>query len=171
MKIEDIYRQMLETFDSPLPYHTTGSGSYQININNTSTLIVNIRTANIDSYKLLTILFRDPNSDETQLTNAFEKSNPVRVFSTIIKIIQSIPSVDIVVFIPDDIKIDIADKKANLYKLVMNRLYTAHKLISIGEIQLPSGLVQYGIMPKSDANSLTELEIKDLLIKFAQSKQ
>ena len=171
MKIEDIYRRISETLDSPLLYHETGSGRYQIDINDTTKLIVNIRTAAIDNYKLLAVLFRDPNSDETQLTNAFSESNPVRVFSTIIKIIQSISNVDIVTFIPDDINITVTDKKAKLYKLVMNRLYTAHKLISIGEIATPSGLVQYGIMPGSPANKLTDLEIKNLLIEFAQSKQ
>lgn len=166
MKIEDIYKKLDETLDRPLPYKQTGSGRYLIDINDQDKLIVNIRTANIDGYYLLTILFRDPNSDQTQLTHAFNTPGAVRVFSTIISIIQSIPNIDIVVFIPDDIEIDISNKKVKLYKTIMNKLYREHKLISTGQIES----VQYGVIPNSPANRLTDDELAVLFKKFAASK-
>ena len=166
MRIEDIYNKIDETLDSPLPYKQIGSGRYLIDITSQDNLIVNIRTADIDGYRLLTILFRDPNSDQTQLTRAFNTPGAVRVFSTIISLIQSIPKIDIVVFIPDDINVDISNKKANLYSVIMNKLYRDHKLISYGHIDS----VQYGIMPKSIANNLTDNELATLFKKFAASK-
>jgi len=166
MKVEELYRKLNETLDTPLPYRQTGSGRYLVDVNNNDKLIVNIRTATVDGYRLLTILFRDPNSDQTQLTGAFNSPKAVRVFSTVIGIIQAVPNVDIVVFIPDDIEIEVSDKKAKLYKIIMNKLYREHKLISFGQINS----VQYGIMPKSKTNMLTDTQLAELFKKFGETK-
>ena len=76
------------------------------------------------------------------------------------------PNIDIVVFIPDDIEIEVSDKKAKLYKIIMNKLYREHKLISFGQIDS----VQYGIMPSSKANMVTDIQLADLFKKFGETK-
>ena len=170
MKITDIYL-VSETLDAPLNYQQIGNGRYIIDVADNNKLIVSVITREVQNLKLMSVLFRDPNSEQTKLTNLFKEINPIRVFSTILKIVSSIPNVDIIMFMPDDIEIAIEHKKLRLYQLIVSRMVKQNKLISSGTLDINGLSVIYGILPTSQANYLTDEQIKSIAIDFGIEKQ
>lgn len=170
MKITDIYK-IDETLDNPLPYKEIGNGRYLIEIDNNHRIVVNLITREVENFKLMSVLFRNPDFDQTTLTHLFKETNPIRVFSTISNIVLSVPNIDIIMFLADDIQVEIENKKLKLYQIITGRLVRQNKIVSTGTLDVRGIQVLYGIMPKSNANYLTDDQLIDLAIEFGIAKQ
>lgn len=170
MKLTDIYK-IDETLDKPLSYKQIGNGRYLIEIDDNHHIVVNLITRDVKNFKLMSVLFRNPDFEQTELTNLFREINPVRVFSTISEIVFSIPNIDIIMFLADDIQVEIENKKLKLYQIIASRLVRQNKLVSTGIINVRGIRVLYGIMPKSKANYLTDDQLIDLALDFGIAKQ
>lgn len=129
MKLVDIYTSTInETLNAPLSYKKVSETRYQVDLNNEEKLFVILNKQKINNFECLTILFVNPNSNNpTAITNFFNGPSAVRIFSTIVAILEPI-QFDIIIFTPDDINVEIESKKTNLYKVILKKLERLGKI-------------------------------------------
>lgn len=179
MRIWDIYTRINETLDShkPLPYVQQDPTSWLINLGSNKSLVVEANLKVINSINVVAVAFFEADSfgnpnPVNMLTGAFNNAGAIRVFSTIIHIVSSLPKKDIIVCVPDDALLEIEGKKMNLYKMILRRLQRSRVLIRIGEIhgtELGEYLL-YAIPPGSPVIWYNQEEIEKLLLNFVHDK-
>lgn len=129
MKLTDIYDTRLdETLDNPLPFIKVTKTRYEIPLSDTEKLFVLLHGDVVDGYKCISVLFVNPNSvNPTAVTNFFNGPSAIRIFSTVVAILDPI-QYDLVVFIPDDITVEVEKRKTKLYGLILKKLERLGKI-------------------------------------------
>lgn len=136
MKLEHIYATTLhETLDSPLPFAKLSDTRYVIDLEGEKIFVVLFSNL-IGRYKCLAVSFVNPNSaNPMAITNFFNGPTAVRIFSTVVAIVDQVPF-DIIVFTPDDITVEIRDKKLRLYQTILKKLERIGKVSSTEKIMI-----------------------------------
>ena len=137
--------------------------------NNGVSIRVDIVNQKVDNYTIIEVSFGVPGSAGVKLEKIFDKTEVFKLLKSIIDIIKTYDS-DIVLIVPNDISVDIDNKKASLYRTVAYRM---KKLGIVGRIEEfnDSGHAFLAIFPTaSKAWKLDNSEIQNLLIQFGGNK-
>ena len=169
MKLIDVYSSTLqESMDNPFPYRKVSNTRYVIDLPNNENILVVLYQKQIEQYNCLSVLFVNPNSpNPTALTNFFNSPEALRVFASIIEILESIKS-DLIFFTPDDIEVEVENRKLRVYQTILKKMERLGKILSsevvnIEEFDKP---ILIGIRVGSNASSInnkTLIEIAKLL--------
>jgi hypothetical protein len=130
MKFTEIYR-FNESLNNPFPYKEISNSSWVIDTGTSADLVVRMELQNVDGYLIAHISFNtsSPKVGKPELTNVFDGGGASRVFASIIDILQTQKGIDLLIFVPDDIDVNVAGKKSRLYKVIMRRLLASNVLV------------------------------------------
>lgn len=168
MKLGDIY--LSETLDSPLPFRKISDTRYDIDIGQDEIVRVILERHVVKGLACLSILFINPNSKApTQVTNFFQGPSAVRIFSTIVSILDPL-NFDLVLFTPDDIDVDVEGKKYNLYQVVLRRLIRLGKLVAVENIIIDEYDKPILVGLRGQGSALTSPEIKNIVKQVGFAK-
>lgn len=166
MRIQEIY---LESLDNPLPYDKISNGIWQIG----QDIILRIETFQVQSYNISHISFNiyNPQNSKPELSGNFSGGGATRVFASIIEIIKSYPQQDMLLFLPDDIKTEVAGKKARLYKVILRRLMASNLIIRLEEFPQATGEHLIVALPSgSKLWNVANSEIEALVVEYMIQK-
>ena len=130
---------------------------------------VDVNSNQVDGYTVSEVSFGIPGTTAVELEKIFENNEVFKLLKTIIDVIETYEA-DIILFVPNDVKVDIGNKKARLYKTVALRMKRLGKVGRIEEFQ-DSGNTFQAIFPsKSKAWKLSNDEVQNILIQFVGNK-
>lgn len=176
MKIQDLLLKEVMNSDG-FPINRVSSDSWNIVIpaestktNKLVTVVVDTPTQTIDNYSITELSFRISGSTQIQLENIFADTEVFKLFTSLRIIVERLHT-DIIVFIPNDIIIDIGNKKARVYSAVMNRMRTRGLLARIETIDDPSGhQFQFAFPTTSGAISIDNSELIGIAAEYFSNK-
>jgi hypothetical protein len=176
MEIQDLLLKEVMNGDG-FPIHQLSSNSWSILIPAESTknnkdisVVVNTPSRVIDGYNVTELSFRLVGTNQIQLEDIFKNTEVFKLFTSLRMIIEQ-GSADIIVAIPNDINIDIGNKKARVYMAVLNRMLTRGLLARIEKIDDPSGHQFLLALPTaSRAISIDNSELTDIAVKYFSDK-
>jgi hypothetical protein len=177
MKIQDLLLKEVMNGDG-FPIHQLSLNSWSISIPSESTknnnkdisVVVNTPSRVIDEYNVTELSFRLVGTNQIQLEDVFKNTEVFKLFTSLRMIIDQ-GSADIIVAIPNDINIDIGNKKAQVYMAVLNRMLTRGLLARIEKIDDPSGnQFLFALPTASRAVLIDQNELIDIATKYFAEK-
>lgn len=179
MKITEIIKPLTEVIDNPYPIVKLRPTAWEIHITDdisdtnkvTMILIVNVAVSNVHGYKMLSLLFLDPNAQNTNLTNHFKGSGAARVLASVKEIISKYKGIDLMVFLPSDADIAVEGKKAKLYMIVLNMLKNSGFFTETGRTDVAGNDICYAIPSGSPVWQMSQQQIDNLIFDFGMAKQ
>jgi hypothetical protein len=176
MKIQDLLLKEVMNSDG-FPIKRVSTSSWNITIPSESTktnksviVVVDTPTEKIDDYSITELSFRIAGTTQIQLENIFADTEVFKLFSSLRMIVEQLHT-DIVVFIPNDLVVDIGNKKARVYTAVMNRMRTRGSLARIETISDPSGhKFLFAFPTTSAAVSIDQDELIGITAKYFGTK-
>jgi hypothetical protein len=176
MKIQDLLLKEVMNGDG-FPIRQLSLNSWSISIPSESTknnkdisVVVNTPSRVIDEYNMTELSFRLVGTNQIQLEDVFKNTEVFKLFTSLRMIIEQ-GSADIIVAIPNDINIDIGNKKARVYMAVLNRMLTRGLLARIEKIDDPSGnQFLFALPTASRAVLIDQDELIDITTKYFAEK-
>ena len=171
MKLSEIYNRINETLDGkPLAYKKVSNTQFNVFLDGNNTIQVRLYHKTIESFSCISVLFVNPNSaDPFALTNYFNGPGAVRIFTTIVDIIEPY-NPDIIAFIPVGTDIEVENKKAKLYRVIAHKLQLMGKITGLEEINLNEFDKPIFVGLRGKASSLDYQHVEDVVKQFGISK-
>jgi len=166
MQIEQIF----ESLTSPVNYVKTGYG-WEFTVNR---ILYSVLTTSaiIQRYKCTTIGFVSGVTGNDAPLNT-EPEHARAVLSTVVAIVKThLLPCDLLFIVPDDINIDLAERKMRMYNAIGSRLRAKGVILGLNKITFPEFIypVLYGIPYSSSATMEPELKIKSIAYEFGIRK-
>lgn len=176
MKIQDLLLKEVMNGDG-FPIKKISPSSWNIIIPALSTktnkdviVIVDTPTQTVDTYIIMELSFRIAGTTEIQLENIFKDTEVFKLFTSLRMIVEQI-NADIIVFIPNDINIEVENKKSRVYLAVMHRMKTRGLLARIETFDDPSGHVfQFAFPTNSRAVSIENDRLMNIATQYFGNK-
>lgn len=165
MKLSDIFNTVMESFDSEYPIYKRSNSLYDIDADGTIIRVI-LNGLLVDNLNILSVKFVNPDSENAMDSTNLHGNNALKIFSTIIKLIDPI-KFNILFCVADDSNVEIEGKKHDLYKSIFTKLQRLGKIHSVRSMQLDE--YTKPIIVAERKVSLDDSQLKQYIIKFAKN--